>query len=235
LQRLITTSSSGGYRVCIVDSADDLNTSSANALLKMIEEPPARTLFLLISHRPGRLLPTIRSRCRRLMLSPLSESDVREALNALGSPWADYGDKEKQRACELAEGSVARAMGFLRPQTYILVTTLHAMLDKLPHIDVQAAFGFAETLNGKTSADDLAIVLDATHQWVSRRVRDLNHEPAARILPLVEAWDTISQEAQAAITYHLDKRPLVLSLLERLAYATRMTTTMTSLAHRGEA
>ena len=62
----------GGWRVAIVDSAEDLNRNSANALLKMVEEPPQRSLILIVSHRPGQVLPTIRSRCRRLRLDPLS-------------------------------------------------------------------------------------------------------------------------------------------------------------------
>ncbi len=78
----------GGWRMAIIDSADDLNLNSANALLKLIEEPPPRCLFLLIAHRPGRLLPTIRSRCRTLMLQSLAppalDAAVREALDASG-------------------------------------------------------------------------------------------------------------------------------------------------------
>ena len=75
----------GGWRIAIVDSAEDLNRSSANALLKMVEEPPQRSLILIISHRPGQVLPTIRSRCRRLRLEPLSEDDIVRAVIGLGS------------------------------------------------------------------------------------------------------------------------------------------------------
>ena len=72
----------GGWRMAIVDFADDLNASGANALLKMIEEPPPRSLFLLVAHQPGRLLPTIHSRCRRVMLQPLGDDDLRAATRA---------------------------------------------------------------------------------------------------------------------------------------------------------
>ena len=74
-----STAGEGGWRVCIVDSADELNAAGANALLKILEEPPARSLLLVVSHAPGRLLPTIRSRCRRLMLRPLAADDVARA------------------------------------------------------------------------------------------------------------------------------------------------------------
>src|SRR5205085_4519174 len=82
-----STAGRGGYRICIVDAADDLNASSGNALLKVIEEPPPRSLFLIVSHNPQRLLPTIRSRCRKLMLRPLAEADLRSAIRSLGAPW----------------------------------------------------------------------------------------------------------------------------------------------------
>jgi len=69
----------GGWRVVLVDAAEDLNRNSANALLKMVEEPPQRSLILIVSHRPGQILPTIRSRCRRLRLDPLSEVEIAQA------------------------------------------------------------------------------------------------------------------------------------------------------------
>ena len=74
------TSGAGGWRVAIIDSADDMNDNAANALLKLLEEPPARAILLLIAHAPGRLLPTIRSRCQRLDLRPLPRSEMTEAL-----------------------------------------------------------------------------------------------------------------------------------------------------------
>src|SRR5216683_5202774 len=85
-----STAGEGGWRVCIVDSADELKyPEGSNALLKMLEEPPARSLFLLVSHSPGRLLPTIRSRCRRLILEPLDAADVVAAATAALGPDAD--------------------------------------------------------------------------------------------------------------------------------------------------
>ncbi|MGB9368216.1 MAG: DNA polymerase III subunit delta', partial [Xanthobacteraceae bacterium] len=71
-----STAGEGGWRVCIVDSADEMNAAGANALLKILEEPPSRCLLLVVSHAPGRLLPTIRSRCRHLALRALSAEDV---------------------------------------------------------------------------------------------------------------------------------------------------------------
>ena len=87
LQLFHMSAAFGGWRVAIVDSADDLNRSGANALLKMIEEPPPRSLILIVAHRPGQVLATIRSRCRRLLLERLSPSQIGDVVGGLGAPW----------------------------------------------------------------------------------------------------------------------------------------------------
>src|SRR5262249_15060011 len=104
-----STAGEGGWRVCIVDSADELKyPEGSNALLKMLEEPPPRSLSRLVSQAPGRLLPTIRSRCRRLSLRPLESADVvRAAAVALG---AEADDPALVAAAAASRGSVARAI-----------------------------------------------------------------------------------------------------------------------------
>src|SRR5690606_31060804 len=91
IDRLHKTRGRAGHRVVVVDAIDDCNVSSANALLKILEEPPPETLFLLISHRPGQLLPTIRSRCQSLAMRPLSDDEVRQVL-VVGQPGAAPAD-----------------------------------------------------------------------------------------------------------------------------------------------
>src|SRR5581483_8430144 len=76
------TPAEGAWRVLIVDAADDLNRNAANALLKILEEPRPKTVLILVSHAPGRLLPTIRSRCRRLTLAPLNDHLMRHELRS---------------------------------------------------------------------------------------------------------------------------------------------------------
>src|SRR5690606_25524918 len=97
------------WRAVIVDSVDDLEPSAANALLKMLEEPPANCLFLLVSHVPGRLLPTIRSRCRRLDFSPLADDAMTSALER---QLPELGDAERAALVPLARGSVSRALAY---------------------------------------------------------------------------------------------------------------------------
>ena len=103
------TAGEGGWRIAIVDAVDDLAREGANALLKVLEEPPARTLLLLISHSPGRELPTIRSRCRRLLLRPLEQEQVVHALAA--ATGRDAEEPELAKAAAASDGSVSRALG----------------------------------------------------------------------------------------------------------------------------
>src|SRR6185503_1710477 len=101
-----STAGEGGWRICSVDAADELNAAGANALLKILEEPPAQSLLLVVSHSPGRLLPTIRSRCRRLALRPLAPEDIARAVaEALQR---DAGEADIKAAALAADGSVAR-------------------------------------------------------------------------------------------------------------------------------
>ena len=106
-----STAAVGGWRVCIVDTVDELNPNAANALLKVLEEPPRQSLFLLVSHAPARVLPTIQSRCRKLALRPLAADDVIRAAAEAAQIAPD--DPSLREAADAAEGSVARAFALL--------------------------------------------------------------------------------------------------------------------------
>ncbi len=113
-----STAGEGGWRIAIVDAVDDLAREGANALLKVLEEPPERALLLLVSHAPGRELPTIRSRCRRLLLRPLAPEDVARAVATASGRAAD--DAQVTEAVAAADGSVARALALLDGATLAL-------------------------------------------------------------------------------------------------------------------
>src|ERR1700742_4148772 len=106
-----STAAVDGWRVCVVDTVDELNPNAANALLKILEEPPRQSLFLLVSHAPARVLPTILSRCRKLMLRPLSQADVVSAAAQAAVIAPD--DPALGEAAAVSEGSVARALTLL--------------------------------------------------------------------------------------------------------------------------
>lgn len=106
---LAKKSANGNWRIVLIDCADEMNRSSANAILKILEEPPARTLLLLVSHNPSRLLPTIRSRCEKLDLMPLTDSQVASLLRRYRS---ELTEAQVKKISVMAEGSIGRAISF---------------------------------------------------------------------------------------------------------------------------
>lgn len=121
----------GGWRVAIVDAADDLNKAAANALLKLLEEPPQNTLFFLITHQPGRLLPTIKSRCRTLPCEKLSADALSLALDGAGIPV----EPDMSQLREIADGSVGEAINLLRHDGEELYASIIATLGTMPRLD----------------------------------------------------------------------------------------------------
>jgi DNA polymerase-3 subunit delta' len=142
------TGGDAAWRVVIVDSADELNPNAANALLKSLEEPPARALFVMISSEPGNLLPTIRSRCRRLDLLPLSSDDLKSAtkaaLAAVGNELP--ADAQWVRLERLAGGSVRRALQLASGGGFELSERIEALFASLPEIDWPAAHALSDQL-----------------------------------------------------------------------------------------
>ncbi|MGR3615088.1 MAG: DNA polymerase III subunit delta' [Paracoccaceae bacterium] len=157
----------GGRRVVIVDSADEMNVNAANALLKLLEEPPARTTLLLIAHQPSRLLPTIRSRCRTLRLSPLSPQDMGAALTQADADLS--GDTDALTA--LAGGSVGAALRLINLDGLKIYGELVAILDSLPDLDRQRAQKLAEAAAQRNAADRYALLLDLVDILLARLAR----------------------------------------------------------------
>jgi len=216
-----STAGEGGYRVCVVDAADDLNPSSGNALLKIVEEPPPRSLFLIVAHAPQRLLPTIRSRCRTLLLRPLTEDRLRAAIASLGPPWAEAEEGALEAAIGLSEGSVRRALEMLDADLLRIVSDARSLLGALPQLDLKRVLALAETVSKRGSEDSLRVTLETAFSWVGEGLRTRAGEGAARLAPLVEVCEKVAQSARDAEIYNLDKRPVVISLFGDLADAVR--------------
>ena len=168
----------GGRRVVIVDSADDLNVSAANALLKFLEEPPDDVIILLVCHQPSRLLPTIRSRCRELRCAPLSASDLARAMSAAGS---DSNGDEKALA-ELAGGSVGDAMRLNNLDGMDTYTQLVALFATLPQLDRPSALRLAESVAGRGKEQQVDLLVGLINQFIARTARTGVSGP-----PLVQA------------------------------------------------
>ncbi len=211
-------SSVGGWRICIIDCADDLNKSSANALLKLIEEPPPRSLFLFIAQQPGRVLQTIRSRSRLLSLQSLDVADVERAVVSLGSPWSDRG-ADIGHASELAKGSVRRALRLLDGDRLIFEKRLAGVLNGLPKLDWLGIHSIADKVWLNAGLEDYEATIAAIFEWLGARARACAHLPPARLARYAEAWEKVSDAVRETEALNLDKRPLILSIFADLAAA----------------
>jgi DNA polymerase III subunit delta' len=217
LDLFASTATDSGWRVCILDSAEDLNANAANALLKVLEEPPPRALFLILSHQPGRLLPTIRSRCRALMLRPLPAEDVARVVRGLPEPFPQPEAAALARAVAQCEGSVARALAMLDPVTAGLVAEVETLLARARNPDWGRVLKLAETLAGRDAEARFEAAQDAVLRFVSAELDRRRDEPPMRLAALVEVAERFGRAAREAATYNLDRRPVVLSLFGDLA------------------
>lgn len=146
----------GGRRVVIVDTADEMNPTAANALLKMLEEPPAKTTLLLLSHQPSGLLPTIRSRCRVLRLGTLPPADMAQALQHTG---IDISGVNAAALAELSGGSVGEAVRLLNADGMGVYKEIMGLIDSLPRLNRQGALKLAEKAAARGSADTFDLIL----------------------------------------------------------------------------
>ena len=213
-----STAGEGGWRIAIVDAVDELNRSGANALLKVLEEPPQRALLLLVSHSAARVPATLRSRCRILPFRPLSETDVAAAVAAAtGLP---AGDADIAAAAAAAEGSVARAFTLLGAGALELRQQALDLLDRLPALDSKALHALGEALAG-TDPQRLAAFVDTINGWLAQRVGGGRGNDLDRLARLAEASECINAAARDAETYNLERKPLVFNVFGLLAEATR--------------
>src|SRR5216683_1829343 len=214
-----STAAVEGWRVCIVDAVDELNPSAANALLKILEEPPQQSLFLLVSHAPARVLPTIQSRCRKLALRPLAASDVIRA--AAGAANIAIDDPALAEAAEAAEGSVARALTLLGGDALKLQQRTAALLATLPRVDPRELHALGDALGGSDRVA-LGAFIDSVDRWIGEKLRaDDANANLPRLARLAEVWEKIVRAARDTESYNLERKPLVFSVFGMLAEATR--------------
>ncbi|MEO3416244.1 DNA polymerase III subunit delta' [Roseovarius sp. CAU 1744] len=180
-QFLQLSAADGGRRVVILDCADEMNVQAANALLKMLEEPPARTTLLLVSHQPTRLLPTIRSRCRELRLSPLAAGDMAQALRQAGIDVPE----DSGALAELSGGSVGEAVRLINLDGLKIYAELVAILGTLPRLDRARALKLAEAAAVRGAEDRFDLLIGLTDLLLSRMARSgaVGAAPAVQAAP----------------------------------------------------
>lgn len=235
---LTLTAGEGEWRVVVVDAADEMNESAVNALLKMLEEPPARTLMLLVSHAPGRLPATIRSRCRRLVLDRLPDDAVSGLLARFA---AELPDDEAAQLARLSEGCIGRALALAEADGLALYRDLLALIGTLPTIDVAALHDFAERLAGRDAESAYRTATGLLTWWIARMIgAGARGAPLAggevvpgeqgcaeRLLGLagvdqwVEVWQKIARLIALADGINLDRKQVVLGAFHAMERAGR--------------
>lgn len=232
------TPAEGGFRVAIIDAMDELNRNAANALLKLLEEPPARSVLILVAHAPGRLLPTIRSRCRRLALRPLPAPSVEAILNRL---WPGIAPEESAGLTRLADGSPGRALALAAAgglNHYRAIADLVAPLGQRKGIDIKAVHGLADKFAGREGGDLFRLTFELIGLWLTRMVRlaatatideAMRGEAAtmqavagaARLERWGEVWEKINALAARAEAVNLDRKEVLVSALTMIERTAR--------------
>jgi len=193
------------WRVVVIDTVDELEPAGANALLKMLEEPPANTLFFLISHAPGRLLPTIRSRCRRLEFHKLDD-DAMTSILTVHAP--DLGAAERQQIIEMSFGSAGRALAFAELGLAKLEDAALVILRQGDPTNARRA-ELANELGKKAAADRYAAFLDLAPSLIAREARVLDGRGRERAL---DAYAKARELAAVAPRVSLDPAATVFQL-----------------------
>jgi len=214
------TATEGGWRVVVIDSVDDMNRSAANALLKVLEEPPKDVLFLLISHSPGRLLPTIRSRCRVLGFPPLSDADVGDFLT---SELPELSPETTVQLIDWADGAPGLALNLLDQQAPALKADLLALLTPIPQFDMGAIHGWATDL-AKPAHDAkhrlaMDMLLDGLRAAATGAADDIAALFRARLsVPqILELWAELGQMDAQQRGLRLDRSFFWVQLFNRLS------------------
>ncbi len=215
------TPAEGGWRIVVVDGAEHLNRNAANALLKVLEEPPPRAVLLLVCAAPGRLLPTIRSRCRRLRLGELGPADMERVLDEC---LPDVAVADRATLAALAGGAPGRAVMLTEEQGIAIAAAVADVLRAAPNLPVPRAYEVADKL--ARSDAGFATFMDLLRDAISGVVRDMvrgqadaGQQRLAGLKPLAEwgnLWHALTRLQDDTERFNLDKRHAIVSTLDLL-------------------
>ena len=233
LRHFLQRTAATPWRVVVVDTADDLNLNSANAILKSLEEPPVRTVFLILSNAPGRLLPTIRSRCRVLRLEPLGAADLKAAVAQAceASERAAPDAEEMPVLARLGRGSARRVLQLMEGNALSIAEALTGLLASLPKLD-RIALHKLVAVTGSRETETYTIAFDLLEEMLAEAMRAAALDEAPKRFPRLKAlaklmqegsladwgelWETIRQARGEAERLNLDKAALMLTVFEKI-------------------
>jgi len=227
-----STASEGGWRVIVVDAADEMNRNAANALLKILEEPPEKAILLLVSHAPGKLLPTIRSRCRMLKLSPLEADAVRDVVM---DRFPDMNSLDLAALSALSEGAPGKAIRLADMDGLTVYDRMLEVLASLPNLDIPALHKLAGEMSPAKALDKYELFMDLLANWLERLVRygaaseapfvvrDSENAIFGRLTSVcgvdrwLEVWEKMNNDRARAAAINMDKKQLLLELFSTMA------------------
>lgn len=217
-----------GYRVVIIDTVDEMNIAAANALLKILEEPPQRAVILLISHQPSLILPTLRSRCRRLTLGPLSDEMVQRVIRA-----CDAQTEAHDLVVELAGGSAGEAVRLCQSSGLELFTSIDGLLSNAPAFDRHSAHALAASLAPRTAQSSRVIFCEMLEKWVQITAKSASFafasgkassafaQSEADLAHFAAKSTDILRRLREGLLVNLDAEALILDTLMQLAHLAR--------------
>ncbi|MBT7641837.1 MAG: DNA polymerase III subunit delta' [Rhodobiaceae bacterium] len=227
------SASRGGWRIAIIDSIDEMNKSSVNALLKLIEEPPEKCLFLIVCHNPGRVLDTIRSRCRQLSFGALDEGLLQQIISGRLEA---VDENEAAAAAFLAEGSAGRALMLAEMGGFDLYRDMVGVLEGLPQLDGEVLHGLAGRFGARSEPQSFRLFCYLFSGWLHRVVRVASTgqgfqpvfqgeaELVERLVkgdlplePMLSLWEKVQHQVRQVEGLNLDKKQAILEWFGHLA------------------
>ena len=211
-----------GWRVAIIDSVDEMNTSAANALLKILEEPPDETIFFLIAHSMGKVSATIRSRCQTLSLKPLEESQlytVLERLNVLD----EINKEDHSLLYQLSGGSVRKAVLLIRNDGLDMYRQFEEICRNIEKPDWTIIHSLADMVALRGREDNYRMLLDVANEYIEQRATGKNGADCtiSVLARWAKAWEKVRQSVSLAESYNLDKKQVIINLFEFMGEAAR--------------
>jgi DNA polymerase-3 subunit delta' len=208
---------SAPHRVAIIDAADDLNVNAANAILKTLEEPPPSGVLLMVAHAPGRLLPTIRSRCRRLAFQPLPL----EAAAGFVSAQTDMSHEDALDLARMARGAPGRAFSLAAANALAMDETAREILADLPHLNEVKALAVAERFRGGEGMAQFSLLFDRLAERVHDEVTTRSRSGEGGLDRWAQAWETLQRLPREVEALNLDRTDALFTALSELRQAAR--------------
>ena len=217
-----TSKGETGWRVAIIDAIDEMNASASNALLKILEEPPEKTLFFVLAHSKAKVMPTIRSRCQVVALRPLEDQQVLQVLDKFGS-LQGLSDEDRSNLAELSKGSVRRGLTITESNGIELYRNFKELCHKASNPDWGKVHKLADSVTMKGQEDRFRLLLAFANEHLEDRATgkiQINGTPNISMLARwATVWEKTQKSTRIAEGFNLDKKQVILSLFQNMSEA----------------